>query len=276
MTVFERCRAADRAALIAYLMAGDPAPADTPELIRSAVRGGADMIELGIPFSDPLADGPSIQAAAQRALAAGTTFDKALKIGAQAKSDIGSVPLYALTYYNPLYVRGVARTAREFRNAGFSGAVIVDLPPDDAGGLAHAFARESLALVFLVAPTTPAERARHIAEACTDFVYVVSRMGVTGTRQGPGPDVAQLVQRLRPLTPKPLAVGFGVATPQDARAIGEAADGVIVGSALIDRIAAAASKRAAIESVGEFCRACSSVMRQRAKRRSQPPPISTR
>lgn len=244
-SVFERCAAENRAALIAYLMAGDPSLADTPALLEAAAAGGADIIELGIPYSDPLADGPTIQAAAQRSLHAGTTFDGVLAMIARLDRNVVAAPLMAFTYFNPVFVRGVERTARELAAAGFAGAIIPDLPPEEAGATADAFAANGVPLTFLIAPTTPSERIPMIAERSSGFVYVVSRMGVTGAGRALDGSVGELVGRLRPLTDKPLAVGFGVSTPEHARAIAAFADGVIVGSALIDGISSAADKPAA-------------------------------
>lgn len=244
-SVFERCAAENRAALIAYLMAGDPSLADTPALIEAAAAGGADIIELGIPYSDPLADGPTIQAAAQRSLRAGTTFDGALAMIAKLDRKRIAAPLIAFTYFNPVFVRGVERTAQGLSASGFAGAIIPDLPPEEAGGVADIFSASGAPLTLLVAPTTPPERIPMIAERSSGFVYVVSRMGVTGAGQTLDGSVAELVARLRPLTNKPLAVGFGVSTPEHARAIAAYADGVIVGSALIDRVSGAEDKPAA-------------------------------
>ncbi|HET9343068.1 MAG TPA: tryptophan synthase subunit alpha [Candidatus Eremiobacteraceae bacterium] len=241
-SVFERCAAENRAALIAYLMAGDPSLADTPGLIEAVAAGGADIIELGIPYSDPLADGPTIQAAAQRSLRAGTTFDGVLAMIAKLNRNRIAAPLVAFTYFNPVFVRGVERTARGLSASGFAGAIIPDLPPEEAVGTADIFAASGVPLTFLVAPTTPSERIPMIAERSSGFVYVVSRMGVTGAGQTLDGSVADLVERLRPLTDKPLAVGFGVSTPDHARAIAAYADGVIVGSALIDCISSADDK----------------------------------
>ena len=244
-SVFERCAAENRAALIAYLMAGDPSLAETPALLEAVAAGGADIIELGIPYSDPLADGPTIQAAAQRSLRAGTTFDGVLAMIGKLDRNRVAAPLVAFTYFNPIFVRGVERTARELAAAGFDGAIIPDLSLEEAGGTADAFARSGVPLTFLIAPTTPSERIPLIAERSSGFVYVVSRMGVTGAGRALDGSVAELVERLRPLTAKPLAVGFGVSTPEHVRAIAAYADGVIVGSALIDSVSSASDKPAA-------------------------------
>jgi tryptophan synthase alpha chain len=246
-SVFERCAAENRAALIPYLMAGDPSLAVTTALLEAAVEGGADIIEVGIPYSDPLADGPTIQAAAQRSLHAGTTFDGVLAAIAALDRERVAVPLIAFTYFNPVFVRGVERTALDLAKAGFSGAIIPDLPPDEAAGVADVFAEKDVPLTFLVAPTTPVDRIAMIAERSSGFVYVVSRMGVTGAGQSLDESVAALVGRLRPLTDKPLAVGFGVSTPEHARAIAGYADGVIIGSALIDRLTNAVDGPAAVK-----------------------------
>jgi len=244
-SVFECCAAENRAALIAYLMAGDPSLAATPALLEAATAGGAYIIELGIPYSDPLADGPTIQAAAQRSLRVGTTLDGVLAMIAKLDRNRVAAPLVAFTYFNPIVVRGVERTARELAAAGFDGAIIPDLSLEEAGGTANAFAHCGVPLTFLIAPTTPFERIPMIAERSSGFVYVVSRMGVTGAGRALDGSVAELVERLRPLTDKPLAVGFGVSTPEHVRAIAAYADGVIVGSALIDSVSSAADKPAA-------------------------------
>ena len=231
--VFARCAAENRAALIVYLMAGDPSLDHTPALLAAAAAGGADIVELGIPYSDPLADGPTIQAAAQRALKSGTTFDGVLELVAKLDRSSVPVPIIAFGYFNPVYVRGLTRTARDLKDAGFSGAILPDLPPEEAEEAHAALRAAGISLTMLVAPTTPLERTRAIGDASDDFVYVVSRMGVTGETAQLGTEVRDLVERVRPVVSKPLAVGFGVSTPEHAHAIAAYADGVVVGSALI-------------------------------------------
>ena len=257
--VFERCKAENRAALIPYLMAGDPSLESTPALLAAAAYGGADIIEVGFPYSDPLADGPTIQSAARRALAAGTTFDGVLAtVGGIDRSSV-STPLVAFTYCNPVFVRGIERTASDLARAGFSGAIVPDLAPEEAEDVSRAFATAGVPLTFLVAPTTADERIPMIAQRSSGFVYVVSRMGVTGAGTTLGSSVADLIARIRPLTDKPLAVGFGVSTPEDAKTIAAYADGVIVGSALIDAIAGSEDKPAAAR---ELCRELGSAARR--------------
>ncbi len=261
---FARCAREGRAALIPYLMAGDPSLREMPALLAAACRGGADIIELGIPYSDPLADGPTIQAAAQRSLTAGTTFDGVLEtVGALDRSQV-DVPLIAFTYYNPLFARGLARSASDLSRAGFAGAIVPDLPPEEADDALAAFAAAGLGVTFLVAPTTPVQRVREIAARSSGFVYVVSRTGVTGARDDIGESVQALVERLRPLVDKPLAVGFGVSTPAHASAIARYADGVITGSALIDAMSAApAAQPRAVEA---FCGSLARAMRSPGSR----------
>ena len=257
--VFERCKAENRAALIPYLMAGDPTLASTPALIAAASSGGADIIEVGFPYSDPLADGPTIQSAALRALAAGATFDGVLAAMRGLDRAAVPVPLVAFTYFNPVFVRGIERTASDLARAGFSGAIIPDLAPEEAEDVSRAFVAQGVPLTFLIAPTTAAERIPMIVERSAGFVYVVSRMGVTGAGATLASSVADLIAKLRPLTGKPLAVGFGVSTPEHAKAVAGYADGVIVGSALIDAIARSEDKPAATL---ELCRELAAAARR--------------
>jgi tryptophan synthase alpha chain len=249
-TVFDRAKDDDRAALIAFLTAGHPSLEMTRELVRAACDNGADIIELGFPYSDPLADGPTIQTSSQRALENGATFETVLDIASRLQC---SAPLLAFTYYNPLFARGIERAADELSQAGFAGAIVPDLPPEEAQPLEEAFRKRDLCVTFLVAPTTPPERARAIAARSGEFVYVVSRMGVTGTHAGVGDDLQTAVATLREATDKPIAVGFGVATAHDAHVVARLADGVVVGSALVQ----AASGTEPIEAVGRLCAALS-------------------
>jgi tryptophan synthase alpha chain len=235
------------------LVAGDPDPASSIEFFRAVAQGGADIIEIGIPYSDPLADGPTIQRASQRALAAGMTFRHALELVARLKERVADVPLIGFTYYNPVLQFGLENTARDFASCGLSGIIVPDLPPMEAAPLLRAFTDRELSVTLLVAPTTPDERAIHIAALCTDFVYVVSRVGVTGADRKFGEQSHKRVERLRLLTDKPLAVGFGVSSPADVSDVARVADGVIVGSALVDRAASARGIQDAAHSLMSFC-----------------------
>jgi len=252
--VFARARAAGRAALIPYLMAGDPDLATTAAVI-DAISPSVDLIELGIPYGDPLADGPTIAAAGQRALAAGTGIDDVLRV-AEAAAARGAAPILFFTYVNPVVQYGAERFAAGARSAGALGAIVPDVPLEELAAFAPAFHAQGLAIPLLVAPTTPRERAARIAAQSDGFVYVVSRLGVTGARRDPDVAwIASAVAALRAGTAKPLAVGFGISTPAHAAAIGKIADGIIVGSALIDAIAgrsgndAAAAARAYVDSL---------------------------
>jgi tryptophan synthase alpha chain len=246
--VFARAKREARCVLIPYLMAGDPDRETTAAMLFALASAGADLIELGVPYGDPLADGPTIAAAAQRALAGGMTLDGALAL-ARASSVSGS-PIVLFTYVNPIVQYGLERFAEALVAAGAAGAIVPDLPLEESGAIRDAFAARGLALPLLVAPTTPLERAVAIAGASDGFVYLVSRLGVTSA--GKEPDLAWIASRvaeLRARSERPVAVGFGIATAEHVRRIGEHADGAIVGSALIDACAglhgAAAAARAA-------------------------------
>jgi tryptophan synthase alpha chain len=242
---FARARAAGRPALIAYLVAGDPDVATSERIVERVAAAGADLIELGIPYGDPLADGPTIAAAGQRALAGGTTIDVALGIAKRALAPSG-VPAIAFTYFNPISQYGLERFAAAAAEAGLLGAIVPDLPMEELQELHAAFAPHGLAVPLLIAPTTPVARARTIAARSEGFVYVVSRLGVTGARREP--DLAWIAGQVAALRDgageTPIAVGFGISTPAHARAVATSADGVIIGSALIDAFAGVAPERA--------------------------------
>lgn len=246
-TKFTSLRQEGRAALMPYLPLGYPTPEVSRELIRVVEDAGADLIELGIPFSDPLADGPVIQHATQVALQNGMTVAECLQLVRDVRAAAVSIPLVLMGYYNPIFRYGVERFARDAGTAGADGLIVPDLPPEEADELTRACEAASLALVFLAAPTSTEERLRKIADATRGFLYLVSLTGVTGIREAMPPELGAFVRRARALTDKPLCVGFGVSNAATARQVGEIADGVIVGSALVSRIAdpavAAASAR---------------------------------
>ena len=231
--VFARAKAEKRAALIIYLVAGDP-DAETTSAVIDAISPFVDLIELGIPYGDPLADGATIQAAGQRALDNGMTIEGALAI-ARAANERGNAPIQFFTYVNPIVQYGLARFTREAAAAGALGAIVPDVPLEELDTIAPAFAAEGLAIPMLVAPTTPPDRAAKLAAKTGGFVYIVSRLGVTSA--GRDPDIAWIqsaVDGLRRHTDAPLAVGFGISTPAHVRAIGAIADGVIIGSKFVD------------------------------------------
>lgn len=236
---FDQVRAQGRAAFMPYVTLGYPSPAASLEVIEGLLEGGADLLELGIPFSDPLADGPVLQAAAQEALAAGTTWERALELVARVRARDGQVPLVLLVYANTASARGADRLAAEAAQAGADGVILPDWPPDEGGGVREALAGLGLASVGLVSPVSPVGRIAQIAAASQGFLYAVSITGVTGERPELSRELAPLVQRIRRTTTLPVAAGFGISRPQDAAAAGRLCDGVIVGSALARRVAEA-------------------------------------
>ncbi len=236
---FARAAAEGRGALIPYLCAGDPDRAASAAVLRAVAEAGADVIEVGIPYGDPLADGPTVAAAAQRALDAGTTVEDALDLMAQTQR-AGAPPLVAFTYYNPILQFGLERFADALLAAGACGAIVPDVPLEETDAVRAAFAPRGLALPLLVAPTTPPARAAAIARASTGFTYLVSRLGVTGARREP--DFGWIAARtavLRAASALPVAAGFGISTAEHVRRVCAVADGAIVGSALIDACAGA-------------------------------------
>src|SRR5436305_14565141 len=229
--VFARCAAEGRAAFIPFLMAGDPDLETTAALLDALAAGGADLIELGVPFSDPIADGPVNQRAAARALAAGTKLSGILQAVARHRDRLG-VPIVLFTYFNPILARGVERFAEQAAASGVDGVLCVDLPPEEGEHeLVPAMREQGVDTIFLLAPTSTRDRVNKVAEASTGFVYYVSRTGVTGERTALATDLVRDVKRLRKRLDQPLAVGFGISTPQQVAAVGEIADGVVVGSA---------------------------------------------
>ncbi|MFM7675949.1 MAG: tryptophan synthase subunit alpha [Synechococcus sp.] len=243
-----------RCALMPFLMAGDPDLATTRAALLALQHNGADLIELGIPYSDPLADGPVIQAAASRALAAGTTPARVLELLAGLRGEL-TIPVVLFTYSNPLLNRGMETFCREAAAAGAAGLVVPDLPLEEAEKLSSIAAAEGLDLVLLVAPTTPPERMARIHAASRGFTYLVSVTGVTGVRSNLEGRVEPLVQRLQAQGGSPVAVGFGISGPEQARQVRTwGADGAIVGSALVREMAEAhAAGRSVAEAAGAFC-----------------------
>lgn len=233
---FAAARSANRGALMPYLTAGDPDLARTAVLLQTLQEAGADLVELGIPYSDPLADGPVIQAASARALAAGTRLGAIARMIAFYRAGGGTLPLVMMTCYNPILQYGPETFARDFSEAGADGVLITDLPPAESEEWCAIAGTAGLATVFLVAPTTPLERIHLATERTTGFVYAVSRAGVTGARTDLPPDLEQLVINIRCNTTLPVAVGFGISSPEHVRTVCHLADGAIVGSALVKLI----------------------------------------
>ena len=230
--LFENLKRDGRKGLIAYLTAGDPSPARTPELVEALVRGGADLVELGVPFSDPIADGPVIQRAGERALKAGTTLHKVLEIAREIRKR-SEVPLLLFTYLNPVVRYGLDRLAKDAAECGIDGCLLTDASVEEAHEYVGAMHKYGLDTVFLAAPTSTERRLKLVAKYSTGFVYLVSRTGVTGEQVSLSTAVAPLVRAMRAVTDLPLAVGFGISRPEHVAELAAQVDAVVVGSALV-------------------------------------------
>ena len=222
--------------LVAYVTCGDPDLATTREIILAAIEAGAGIIELGVPFSDPLADGPVIQRASERALKHGTSLEQVLKLAAEIREHSQSVGLIVFSYLNPILQMGMQKFCKVARHAGLDGALITDLPVEESAEYRREARKNDLATVFLAAPTSTEQRLKQIAEVSTGFVYAVSRTGVTGARQQMPEDASGLVKRLRRFTRLPVAVGFGISTPKQFTSVGKYAEAAVVGSAIVHTI----------------------------------------
>lgn len=233
--LFAAARAEGRAVLMPYLMAGIPDPRSSVAMFRAMAEAGADAFEVGLPYADPLMDGPVIQRAGAAALAAGTTREVGLRIAAEVRESTGR-PCIVMTYSNPVFRDGPDRFARRAAAAGAEALIVADLPVDEAGPVAEAARRHGIGLVLFVAPTTSEDRLRRVAAASPAFVYGIAEMGVTGERSAASSRAAALAARVRAVTDAPLVLGVGIATPEAAAAAARVADGVIVGSALVRRV----------------------------------------
>ena len=238
-------------ALVAYVTAGDPSLKFTEKLVLRMAEAGADVVELGVPFSDPIADGPVIQRASERALKAGTTLPGVLKLAERLRRK-SAVPLVLFSYYNPVLQMGVERFAARAAAAGVSGVLITDLTPEEAGEFVRTLRRHKLDTVFLAAPTSSNGRLRSIARLSRGFVYLIARRGVTGAPTEVGGEIKGLVKRLRRSTRLPVAVGFGISRPQQVAALDGLVDGVVVGSALVQCCEQTGHGPAALEAVAEL------------------------
>ncbi len=242
---FRELKKRNEGALIAYICAGDPTAESTKEYVTALVRGGADVIELGLPFSDPVADGPTIQAGIERALNGGMTPDLYFRMVGSLKVHI---PLVVMTYYNLIFKRGLAKFVKDCASSGISGIIVPDLPAEESGELADLCEKNDIDLIFLVAPTTTNERMEHITARGTGFIYLVARLGVTGARSDIAVSTRELIKRVKTATPK--AVGFGISNGKQAgEIIRSGADGVIVGSAFVDISAGRKDVPARLESL---------------------------
>lgn len=258
---FARCKDAGEAALVTYVMGGDPDVATSKAMALACVEGGADLLEIGVPFSDPIADGPTIQAAAERALAARTTVADVLEVAraVRARSD---VPIALMGYLNPMLAHGADAFVKGCAEAGVDALIVPDLLPEEAEVLATPAAAHGVKIVYLLAPTSNPRRVEAAARAATGFLYFVSVTGVTGANKAVPAEIGAQVAAIREASPVPVVIGFGVTTPDDARALAPLADGVVVGSAIVKRIAEGGSRAARAERVRRLVRSLKQALRR--------------
>jgi tryptophan synthase alpha chain len=257
---FEHLQKTHERALIPYVTAGDPDLEMTKRLVREMVRRGGDIIEIGVPFSDPLADGPIIQRASQRALQGGTTLRKILQTVSELRHDV-DVPLVLMTYYNPVLRYGKEAFVADALDAGVDGIIVPDLPPEEGQSLMELTTDTPLEMIFLAAPTSTSARLALISEASRGFIYYVSRLGTTGVRDQLADDLRIMLEKVRASTSKPIAVGVGVSTPEHVRLVAELADGVVVGSAILKLIEELEDRADRLEHVGDFVAALKAATR---------------
>jgi tryptophan synthase alpha chain len=249
---FAALKAARRGGLVTFVTAGDPDGETSLEIIKGLPAAGADLIEIGMPFSDPMADGPAIQASSLRALKSGMTLKKTLELVRRFRAGDADTPVVLMGYYNPIYQYGVDRFLADFKAAGADGLIVVDLPPEEDEELCLPALKAGVNFIRLATPTTDDRRLPTVLRNTSGFVYYVSIMGITGTRSAADADVKKAVERLKRHTDLPVAVGFGIRTPEQAAAIAAVADAAVVGSALVSRVAdrlAAGSKNGVVEDV---------------------------
>jgi len=258
---FARLKKSREAALIPFLMAGDPDLDATRELVLAATEAGADLIELGVPFSDPTADGPVLQRSATRAIERGTSLPRVLDLVGQLRREIDT-PIILFGYYNPIFRYGPARLAADAKSAGVDGLLVVDLPPEEAGELWKPACRAGLDLIFLLAPTSDQRRIKAVLKKARGFVYYVSMTGVTGSKSIEATDVRQAVDGMRDRCRLPIGVGFGINSTAAARDVAEFADAVVVGSALMRLVETQNGDPRLVESVAAFIRDLKSATRR--------------
>jgi tryptophan synthase alpha chain len=260
--------------LIAYITAGDPSLEASAKIVLAAAEAGADIIELGVPFSDPVADGPVIQRASERALGGGTTLAGVLELVRNLRTRT-DVPLVLFSYFNPLLQMGLEKFAEAAASAGADGVLATDLTPEEAGEYRTALQGQGLDTIFLAAPTSTDERLARIAEASTGFLYLVSRTGVTGTREALPEGLPALARRVRKFTTLPIAIGFGISAPSHVSVLGGIADAAVVGSALMAEVEKAASPDASATAVAALVRVLKNAARSGISRRSNQLEIPT-
>jgi tryptophan synthase alpha chain len=250
---FERLRAERRPGLVTYVTAGDPDLERTAGILEALGRGGADVLEVGVPFSDPLADGPVIQRATERALASGTTLVNVLDLVKRVRATL-QTPIVIFSYANPILRLGAERFADRARDAGVDGVLVLDLPIEEAAEFRALLASRQIDTILLLSPTTTDERLRKAASLGTGFLYAISRLGVTGVRDRIADGAEEMVRRIRAVSPLPIALGFGISKPEHVREVGRWADAAVVGSALVDVIARTGSSNDLTTRVEEYVR----------------------
>lgn len=264
---FEQLRAAGELGLLAYLTAGDPSLDASEQIVLAAAQAGADVVELGVPFSDPVADGPTIQRASERALRSGTTLAGVIDLVRRLRAKT-EVPLVLFSYFNPILQMGLEKFAAAAAGAGADGVLATDLTPEEAGDYTSAVRARSLDTIFLAAPTSTDERLKRIAESSSGFLYLISRTGVTGARESLAEELPALIRRVRSVTTLPVAVGFGISLPGHVSILGGLADAAVVGSALVAEVERASSADAAAAAVAEKVRALKEAGRKGMSRRA--------
>jgi tryptophan synthase alpha chain len=258
--LFDRCKAENRKAFIAYITSGDPTPGTTASLVLALERGGADLIELGVPFSDPIADGPVIQRASDRALRAGMTTRKVLDI-VRAVRRTSEIPILLFSYLNPLLRYGFDALAKDSAQAGVDGVLMTDLCVEEAQDAVRRVRAQGLDTVFLAAPTSTESRLERVAQQSSGFIYLVSRTGITGEQASVSGSAIPLVHKMKRLTDLPLAVGFGISTPDQVKEVGAIADGVVVGSAIVRFIEEHSTDPTLPQKLEQFVRTLSAPLR---------------
>ncbi|MGA7223712.1 MAG: tryptophan synthase subunit alpha [Candidatus Acidiferrales bacterium] len=257
--------------LVAYVTGGDPTLAATEKIVLAAAEAGADVIELGVPFSDPVADGPTIQRASERALRGGTTLAGVIELVHKIRAH-SDVPLILFTYFNPILQMGLEKFATDAASAGADGVLVTDLTPEEAEEYRATMQTHGLHTIFLAAPTSTDARLARIAQASNGFLYLISRAGVTGAREALPAELPALVRRTRKFTSLPIAVGFGISLPTHVTVLGGIADAAVVGSAIMAEVEKAATTEAAASAVGALIRSLKSAARSGVSRRSSEAP----
>ena len=248
---FRELKKKGRRAFIAFITAGDPDLTATEQLVLSFERAGVDIVELGVPFSDPLADGLTIQASSRRALQKGITLEKIFKLVKKIRRK-SEIPIALMTYYNPVFHYGEERFITQAKQSGADGLIIPDLPPEEAKSLIQSAAEKNISLVFFISPTTTQERIKYIIRASTGFIYYVSLTGVTGTRKSLDSAISNQVRLVKRMTNKPICIGFGISNARQVRKASQIADGAIVGSAIVQQIFKNAGKKDLVKKAAKF------------------------